>query len=242
MPIATSMGQLSNDTKLIDWPYIKKLLQPGTQVDVQFSDADEPSSYTVVMTLDTPLIFCRANEEVRLSYIEEGATPMMFIPATRDLCSLRVVVKQQAGDCAYIALSPIARAQILKRRRAIRIKSAEDISYRVRFEGKSNIYKGIAVQDIGRGGVGLLVYAASPVAEGMQAEVEISLPQASEKVSATGSVSYCIPHGNLPRMYRIGIQFTAISPQDKQTIAMYIDSSLMAEKPGPAASSKTRAR
>ncbi|NCO65153.1 PilZ domain-containing protein [Candidatus Aquicultor secundus] len=224
------MGKSPNDAKLIDWPYIKKLLQPGTQVDVQFSDADEPLPYTVVMTLDTPLIFCRAIEDVRLPFVEEGATPMMFIPATRDLCSLRVVIKQQADNCAYLALSPIASAQILKRRRAIRIKSADDISYRVRFEGKSNIYKGIAVQDIGRGGVGLLVYAASPIQEGMQAEIEIVLPQASEKACATGSVSYCIQHGNLARMYRIGIRFTTISPRDKQMIAMYIDSSLKAEK------------
>lgn len=224
------MGKSSNDNKLIDWPYIKKLLQPGVQVDVQFSDADAPLPYTVVMTLDTPLIFCRAVEDVELSFIEEGATPMMFIPASRDLCSLRVVVKQHAENGVYLALSPIASAQLLKRRRAIRIKSSEDISYRVRFEGKSNIYKGIAVQDIGRGGVGLLVYAACPIQEGIQATVEIVLPQANEKVSAVGLVSHCTPYGNLPRMYRIGIRFTTVSPQDKQAIAVYIDSTLKTGK------------
>ncbi len=210
----------------IDWPVIKRMLQSGTQIDVQFNETEQPISYAVVMTLESPMVFCLAIDKVDPSAIEKNASPMVFIPTVRDLCSLRMAIKGWAEGGRYLALSPLENVVFLRHRRSIRIKTPENISYRVQFEGRSNIYKGIAVQDISRGGLGLLVYAASPIQEDIQARLEITLPRSNKQISAIGSVSHCIPHGNLPRMYRIGIQFTRISPHDKQTIAMYIDQHL----------------
>ncbi|MCL6473112.1 MAG: PilZ domain-containing protein [Firmicutes bacterium] len=217
------MDNLSATTSLVDWSSIKKMLEPGTQIDVQFGDSELPIAYAVIMALDSPIIFCRSIGAVDLSDIEQGATPTVFIPTARDLCSLRMIVRQLAENGVYLALSPAENASFLRRRRSIRIKTPENIGYRVQFDGRSNIYKGVAVQDISLGGIGLLVYAASPIDEGSQAKVEITLPRTEEQVSVIGVISHCISYGNLPRMYRVGIQFTRVSPRDKQIIAVYID-------------------
>lgn len=210
----------------IDWPVIKRMLQSGTQIGVQFNETEQPISYVVVMALELPIVFCCAIGKVDPPGLEENPRPVVFIPTVRDLCSLRVTIKEWAEGGKYLALSPVENVAFLRRRRLIRIKAPENISYRVQFKGRSNIYKGIAVQDISRGGIGLLVYAASPIQEGIQAGVEIVLPRSNNQVSALGAVSYCVPYGGLPRMYRIGIQFTKVSPHDKQVIAMYIDQHL----------------
>jgi len=198
-------------------------------VDVQFDESQPPLPYEVLMVLDVPIVVCRSMETTEPLEFEEGATPFVFIPGTRDFFSLRVTVKGAGEDGKYLALSPVSNAQFLRRRRMIRLKTPENIGYRVQFEGKSSIYKGIAVQDISRGGIGLLVYAASPIQEGSQAKIEISLSRGSEQISALGAVTHCEPHGNLPRMYRVGLQFTLISPRDKQLVAMYIDQLLKSE-------------
>ena len=214
----------------VDWSAIRNILQPGMQIDVQFADAEAPINYTVVMVLDSQIIFCRLVDEERLPEVEGGETPMVFIPTLRDFYSARMLVEKSAENGRYIALSPSTNAQFLRRRRTIRIKAPENISYRIQFDGKSSIYKGIAVQDVGRGGIGLLVYAASPIQEGLRTQVEITIPKSNEQVAAVGKVSHCIPYGTQPRIFRIGIQFTTISPRDKQAISMYIDHHLARQR------------
>jgi len=221
--------------KIVDWPAIRMLLKPGTQIDVQLSEVEMPLPYIVLMALDIPLIFCRLDDSVILPEFEFAESQMVFIPTARDLCSLRVAIKEWAEGGRYLALAPVGNAEFLRRRRSIRIKTWEDINYRVQFEGKSNIYKGVAVEDIGRGGIGLLVYAAGPVHEGVHTKVRINLPGISDQVSAIGVVSHCLAQENLPRMYRVGIRFTRISPRDQQAIAMYIDQARKTEKSKPRA-------
>jgi len=223
------MSKLPAERNPIDWSLIKRTLQPGAQVDVQFHDSQPPLPYEVVMVLDVPIVICRSMQTIELLEFEEGATPLVFIPGIRDFFSLVVAIKGVGEDGKYLALSPESNIQFLRRRRMIRLKTPENIGYRVQFEGKSSIYKGIAVQDISRGGIGLLVYAASPIQEGSQAKIEISLARSSEQISALCAVTHCEPHGGLPRMYRIGLQFTLISPRDKQLVAMYIDQLLKSE-------------
>lgn len=218
---------------LVDWPAIRALLKQGTLIDIQVSEVEPPLPYIVLMTLDAPVFFCRLAEDANLPEYEPAESQVVFIPTARDFCSLRVFIKGWSEQGGYIALAPAANAEFLRQRRSVRIKASEDINYRVQFEGKSSIYKGVSVEDIGRGGIGLLVYAASSIPEGVQATVKISIPRANGQVLATGVVSYCIEHGNAPRMYRIGIKFTKISPRDQQTIAMYIDQARKLEKHKP---------
>lgn len=209
----------------VDWQAIRAILKPGMKIDVQFNEFDAPIAYAVVMALDIPVFFCRRTEPNSVIGFELSESPMVFVPTTRDLCSLRVVVKEAALNGEYLALMPAENAKFLRRRRSIRIRTWENISYRVQFDGKSNIYKGVAVEDIGRGGVGLLVYAAGPVEEGAPAKIKINLPGETDQVSATGVVTHCVTQENAPRMYRVGIKFTTISPRDQQTIAMYMQQS-----------------
>ncbi|MDI6716152.1 MAG: PilZ domain-containing protein [Actinomycetota bacterium] len=217
------MGKKGKEENLIDWLSLKRVLKPGTQMDIQFDESDSPVPYVVLMTFDTPLVVCRIADGVKAPKVEEGSSPMIYMPASRDFCSFKAIVKQCAEGGAYLAISPETSAEFLRRRRSIRVKAPAGIAYRVQFEGKSNIYKGVSVQDISRGGIGLLVYAAGLIAEGTKVKIVIELPQLGERVSASGVVSHCVPYGSIPRMYRIGIRFTMISPRDKQTIAMFID-------------------
>lgn len=217
------MISLMSEGNLIDWPAIRMILKPGIQIDVQLNEIEPPLPYVVLMSLDIPIFFCRLVEGVEPPEFEIAESQMVFVPGIRDFCSLKVVIKDHAERGKYLALAPMANAEFLRRRRSIRVKTWEDISYRVQFEGKSNIYKGVAVEDIGRGGIGLLVYAAGPVQEGVEAKIRVNLPGVREQVLAGGIVSHCIAQENLPRMYRIGIRFTKISPRDQQTIAVYID-------------------
>lgn len=214
----------------ITWADIKRVLQPGMLIDVQFHEADMPLQYHVLMLLEEALIFCRSAEEVGLSALDGAVSAMVFIPTARDLCVFKVSIKQMAENGMYLALTPTTTPEFLRHRRSVRVKTHDDISYRVQFDGKSNIYKGIAVQDIGRGGIGLVVYAAGPIPEKSHAEVKVSFPKLNEQVSAQGVVSHCIPYGSMPRTYRVGIQFTKISPSHQQAIAMYIESAAKATR------------
>jgi hypothetical protein len=207
----------------IDWPAIRATLKPGTKIDVQFNRFDAPVAYVVVMALDMPVFFCRRLEADVVGEHEVSESPMVYIPTTRDLCSLKVVVKESVLGAEYLALMPAENARFLRRRRSIRIRTWENINYRVQFDGKSNIYKGVAVEDLGRGGIGLLVYAAGPVETGASAQIKIDLPGVSEQLAASGEVTHCIAQEQMPRMYRVGIKFASISPRDQQTIAMYME-------------------
>jgi c-di-GMP-binding flagellar brake protein YcgR len=206
----------------IAWVDIKRILHPGTHIDVQLGEADLPLPYTVVMVLDEPLVFCRATGVID-TLQQSPTSAMVFIPTARDLCLFKATIKKATDGGAYIALEPTSKAEFLRHRRSIRVKTKDDINYRVQFAGKSNIYKGIAVQDLGRGGIGLVVYAAGPIVERSRAEVRITLPGIPNNILAHGIVSHCIPFNDLPRTYRVGIQFTKISPTDQQLIALYIE-------------------
>ena len=214
----------------IDWPAIRATLKSGTKIDVQFNQFDAPVAYVIVMALDIPVFFCRRVEANVTPKLELSENPMVYIPTTRDLCSLRVVVKESVLGAEYLALTPAENAKFLRRRRSVRIRTWENISYRVQFDGKSNIYKGVAVEDLGRGGIGLLVYAAGPVEQGVSAQIKINLPGESEQLAASGEVTHCIAQDNMPRMYRVGIKFVTISPRDQQTIAMYMEQTRLKDK------------
>lgn len=225
------MEKLARTGNSIDWPSIKRIVQSGVSVDIQLNEVEMPVQYNVLMVLDEPIIFVQSREQISLPDIKYGSTVMVFVPTARDLCLFKARVEQMAEDGTYLALTPTTNAEFLRHRRSVRVKTRDDLSYRIQFAGKSSIYKGIAVQDIGRGGIGLIVYAAGPIPEKVQTEVRIVFPGTTGSVVAQGAVSHCVPYGGLPRTYRVGIKFTMISPTDQQIIAMYIDRALKLARP-----------
>lgn len=211
---------------LIHWPVTRKILSPGTQIDVQLNDSVMPLSYTVLMTLSHPLIFCRSVEDVIMSMVEDDTIVTVFAPIARGLCSLKMVVRHYAEEGRYLALSPTTQARVLKHRKSVRVVSPEDVSYRVQFGGKINIYRGITPIDLSDCGIGMLVYAANPMPQGSHAKIEIGLPEVKNLILTEGMVAHCTPCEDRTKLYRVGIKFTSIDPDDKKTIAAYVEDQL----------------
>lgn len=148
-----------------------------------------------------------------------------LFPIENAVNSIDVKIIKKSACSNYITIIPISEPVLLRERNYFRLKTDDNISYRIQFDCTGNIYKGASIEDIGEGGIGVLVHAASGIVRGTGVKLSIELPQHNDAITIMGKVAHCSKSHRDARAYKIGIRFHNVKPQNMKAITDFIEQS-----------------
>ncbi|MDP2210110.1 MAG: PilZ domain-containing protein [Candidatus Aquicultor sp.] len=216
------METVENNPQLDNTPSAKDLLLETANFSFQLQENENPLYFQVVMSLDDKTFVCRAANKSKITRYVTKKEVTILCPVRNGVCSMRARITRQTLDGDYIAITPIAKPAVMQQRRSFRLRTSEDIGYRIQFDSRGNIYKGAAIEDISDGGLGVLVHAAGEIESGTKVKITIELNKHDEPIVVLGEVANCKKHNKFARAYRVGIRFTHVKEQDLHNIVAFI--------------------
>jgi len=185
-------------------------------------EGNGPTHYfRVVMMLDDDTLMCQASNRTKLTTDIAGKSINSQFPTEEGSCAVKIRVLKQSSDGMFIAVAPIDKPAFRQQRQSFRLKPEENINFRIQFEGIGNIYRGVTIEDISKGGLGVLVRTSREIENGTKVRLFIELPK-HDLITILGEVANSSRLDKSPRMFRIGIRFTGIDGKNLDTIADYI--------------------
>lgn len=200
---------------------LNEIVFEGITFNFQLEGSDSTHYFRVVLMLDNDTLLCQAANRTKLTTDMTGISINTQFPTDDGSCAVKVRVLKQSSDGMFIAIAPIDKPAFRQQRRSFRLKPDENISFRIQFEGIGNIYRGITIEDISEGGLGVLLRTSREIENGTQVKLFIELPK-HDLVTILGKVTNSSRYEKSPRIFRIGIRFTGINRKDLDVIAEYI--------------------
>jgi len=216
------METVEKNPQLDNTPSATELLLEASNFSFQLEENEKPLYFQVVMNFDDKTFVCRTVNKSKITRYVTMKEVTILCPVRNGVCSIRARIIRQSLDGDYIAIVPISKPAVMQQRRSFRLKTGEDISYRIQFDSRGNIYKGAAIEDISDGGLGVLVHAANEIESGIKVKITIELSKHDEPIVIVGEVANCKKDNKFARAYRIGIKFTQIKEQDLHNIVTFI--------------------
>jgi len=199
---------------------LNEIVFEGITFNFQLVESSSTHYFRVVMMLDDTFV-CQAANRTSLTTDITGKSIDTNFPTEEGSCTVKIRVLRQSSDGRFIAITPINKPALRQQRQSLRLKPDENINFRIQFEGIGNIYRGITIEDISEGGLGVLVRTSREIEDGTQVKLFIELPK-HDLITILGEVANSSRYEKSSRMFRIGIRFTGIDRKNLNVITDYI--------------------
>jgi len=206
------------------------LLKPGLAIRLEGNQST--SSYMLVDYRPDGTIVCRAIGEPIGGGYEVGSLLVITRVIGRGEYNIPVKVTSISSKAQVITLQHVEEVVLIERRNYERVRAGSNVRVKLQFDGMgSSMYKSLRVQDIGGGGVSIIIRSRNPVSRGQYVNLTIDFMSSQNRVSARGKVVHCTYQKNdESHEYILGIQFVGISAEDRAKVINYVEHELKKQK------------
>ncbi|MCL6473316.1 MAG: PilZ domain-containing protein [Firmicutes bacterium] len=201
---------------------LEEFLAKDAPFDLRLDGKEDALGFLVSAVLGRDLFVGKLASGKHLPERITGRLAIATFAGENALCLVRVSIKGQSSNGTNVTIQIDGEPTYKQQRRHQRLKTDDTIIFRIQFDSNGNIYRGIKIEDISEGGLGVLIHTAGEIEKGTRARILIELAK-REPIIILGEVTNCSKPGKSSRVYRIGIRFIDVKKEDLLYIANYVN-------------------
>lgn len=207
-----------------------QVLIEGADFHFQLEGSGKLHYFSIVLVQERNTFIACAHGLTQPTSFIVGEELVAEFPTEEGACSVKIRITGQSENSSYISFAQVDRLTFEQKRETPRLRPDESVGFRIQFESIGNIYRGVTIEDISAGGIGVLVRSSREVEKGTRARLFIELPR-HDLITIYGEVMNCARSESSPRLYRIGLRFIKANPIDLKLISEYVRHNMSHRKP-----------